>query len=78
VPDDEARAARNAEKFGARSGRPGAGSIMQPAATAGGARKEEDKEHVRKYGIDSGDVFDDDRLTAPASIGDDQDDRRAT
>lgn len=78
VPDDEARAARNAEKFGARPGRAVGGSIMQPAATSGGIRGEDDREHVRKYGIDSGDVFEDGRLTAPASIGADQDDRRAT
>ena len=76
VPDDEARAARNAERFGARTGRPGS-SIMQPAA-AGGRRAdgEDDQEHVRRYGIDAGDVFDDERVVAPESIGDDPDDRR--
>lgn len=74
VPDDEARAARNAEKFGARSGRP-ASSIMQPAAAGGrSADGEDDKEHVRRYGIDSGDVFDDERVVAPESIGDEPDD----
>ena len=74
VPDEEARAARNAEKFGARTGRPG-GSIMQPAAAGAGrsAEGEEDQEHVRRYGVESSDVFDDDRVVAPESIGDDDD-----
>jgi hypothetical protein len=70
-PDDEARAARNAERFGAKQGRPVGGSFMHPAA--GAARREEDATHVRKYGIDSGDVFEDERLTAPALIGEDED-----
>ena len=74
VPDDEARAARNAERYGARTGRP-ASSIMQPAAAGGRtAEGEDDKEHVRRYGIDSGDVFDDERVVAPESIGDEPDD----
>ncbi|MFI7676999.1 hypothetical protein [Actinophytocola sp. NPDC049390] len=74
VPEEEARAARNAEKFGARTGRPG-GSIMQPAAAGAGrnAEGEEDQEHVRRYGVESSDVFDDDRVVAPESIGDDDD-----
>ncbi|HEX2133666.1 MAG TPA: hypothetical protein VHH15_19140, partial [Actinophytocola sp.] len=74
APDDEVRAARNAERFGARTGRPGS-TIMQPAAAGGRtADGEEDQEHVRRYGIDSGDVFDDDRTVAPESIGDEPDD----
>ncbi|GAB1512204.1 PPE domain-containing protein [Actinophytocola sp. KF-1] len=74
VPEEEARAARNAERFGARTGRPG-GSIMQPAAAGAGrnAEGEEDQEHVRRYGVESSDVFDDDRVVAPESIGDDDD-----
>jgi hypothetical protein len=74
APDEEARAARNAERHGARTGRPGS-SIMQPAAAGAGrgADGEDDKEHVRRYGIDSGDVFDDERVVAPESIGDDDD-----
>jgi hypothetical protein len=74
VPEEEARAARNAEKFGARTGRPG-GSIMQPAAAGAGrnAEGEEDQEHVRRYGVESSDVFDDERVVAPESIGDDDD-----
>jgi hypothetical protein len=74
APEEEARAARNAEKFGARTGRPG-GSIMQPAAAGAGRREEgeEDQEHVRRYGVESSDVFDDERVVAPESIGDDDD-----
>lgn len=74
APEEEARAARNAERFGARTGRPG-GSIMQPAAAAAGKSEEgeDDKEHVRRYGVESSDVFDDDRVVAPESIGDDDD-----
>jgi hypothetical protein len=74
IPEEEARAARNAERFGARTGRPG-GSIMQPAAAGAGrnAEGEEDQEHVRRYGVESSDVFDDDRVVAPESIGDDDD-----
>jgi hypothetical protein len=74
APEEDARAARNAERFGARAGRPG-GSIMQPAAAGAGrsAEDEEDQEHVRRYGVESSDVFDDDRVVAPESIGDDDD-----
>lgn len=73
APEEEARAARNAERFGAKTGRPGS-SIMQPAAAGQRAEEEEDKEHVRRYGVESSDVFDDDRVVAPESIGDDDDD----
>lgn len=69
-PAEEARAARSAERFGARTGRPASG-LMQPAATT--ARDEEDKEHVRKYGVDATDVFDDDRMTIAPVIGEDED-----
>ncbi|HEV7647557.1 MAG TPA: PPE domain-containing protein [Actinophytocola sp.] len=72
APEDEARAARNAERFGARTGRPGS-SIMQPAAAGQRGEGEDDSEHVRRYGIDSGDVFEDDRVVAPESIGDEDD-----
>jgi hypothetical protein len=68
APAEEARAARNAERFGARTGRPGS-PLMQPAA-AGRHEGEDDQEHVRRYGIDSGDVFEDERVVAPESIGD--------
>ncbi|WP_436492818.1 PPE domain-containing protein [Actinokineospora sp. HUAS TT18] len=70
LPDDEDRAARNAERHGARPGR-AAGSLMQPAAAGAGAPGEDDDEHVRKYGIDSDDVFGDDRLVIPPVLGQD-------
>jgi hypothetical protein len=60
---------RNAEKYGAKTGRAGGSPFMQPAA--GSAKGEDDGEHVRKYGIDSGDVFEDERLIAPSLIGED-------
>lgn len=74
VPDDEARAVRNAEKFGAKPGRQTGTPLMQPAAGAAG---DEDAEHVRKFGIDSGDVFEDDRLISPALIGDEDEPPKA-
>jgi PPE family protein len=71
-PEEEARAARNAERFGARTGRPGS-SLMQPAAAGGRRNGEDDDEHVRRYGIDSADVFEDERVVAPEAIGDGDD-----
>lgn len=65
-PEEEARAARAAERLTSKT-RPSSG-LMHPAT--GTAREEEDTEHVRKYGIDSGDVFDDERLVVPPVIGD--------
>jgi hypothetical protein len=72
APEEEARAARNAERFGAKAGRPGS-SLMQPAAAGKKEEGEEDQEHVRRYGVESSDVFDDERVVAPESIGDDDD-----
>jgi hypothetical protein len=72
APAEDARAARNAERFGARTGKPGS-SIMQPAAAGRNQEGEEDDEHIRRYGVESSDVFDDDRVVAPESIGDDDD-----
>jgi hypothetical protein len=69
APAEESRAARNAERYGARTGRPGS-SIMQPAAAGQRGQGEDDQDHVRRYGIDSGDVFEDERVVAPESIGD--------
>jgi hypothetical protein len=68
LPHEEA-AARTAERVGAKS-KPGA-SMMQPAA--GTAQGEEDDEHVRKYGIESEDVFADDRMVIPSVLGEDDD-----
>ena len=56
---------------GAAAGKAGAGaSMMQPAATAKGGPGEEDGEHVRKYGVDSDDVFGDERMVVQSVIGD--------
>ncbi|GAA3008004.1 PPE domain-containing protein [Actinokineospora diospyrosa] len=70
VPEEEARAARNAEKVGGGKGGKAASSLMQPAAGAG-ANGEDDAEHVRKYGIDSEDLFGDDRLVIAPVLGED-------
>ncbi|SDC88272.1 PPE domain-containing protein [Actinokineospora iranica] len=71
VPEEQARAARNAERLaGGKAGRPAA-SLMQPAAAGAGAPGEDDEEHVRKYGIDSDDVFGDDRLVVSPVLGED-------
>jgi hypothetical protein len=67
-PPEEARSVRNAERYGARLGRPEGNSILQPAT--GSAPDEEDGEHVRKFGVESGDLFEDGRMTSPSSIGD--------
>ncbi|SES27565.1 PPE domain-containing protein [Actinokineospora terrae] len=70
APEEEARAARSAEKIGgSKSGKP-ASSLMQPAAGAA-ANGEDDEEHVRKYGIDSEDLFGDDRLVIAPVLGED-------
>ncbi|ROP39541.1 PPE domain-containing protein [Saccharothrix texasensis] len=56
---------------GAAAGKGGAGSSMlQPAASAKGGEGEEDGEHVRKYGVDSDDVFGDERMVVQSVIGD--------
>ncbi|MFE9744482.1 PPE domain-containing protein [Saccharothrix saharensis] len=56
---------------GAAGGKAGAGSSMlQPAASAKGGPGEEDGEHVRKYGVDSDDVFGDERMVVQSVIGD--------
>jgi hypothetical protein len=66
LPDDEARAARNAEKIGAKPTKSGQ-SMMSPAASS--AQGEDDGEHVRKYGIDSDDVFGDERMVIMPVLG---------
>ncbi|WP_018686668.1 PPE domain-containing protein [Actinokineospora enzanensis] len=69
APEEQARAARNAERLaGGKAGR--SSSLMQPAAGAG-VNGEEDDEHVRKYGIDSEDVFGDERLVVAPVLGED-------
>jgi hypothetical protein len=60
---------------GAASGKGGAaagkGSLMSPAAGAAKGEGEEDGEHVRKYGVDSDDVFGDERMVVQSVIGED-------
>ncbi|MEU0877702.1 hypothetical protein ABZ345_03810 [Lentzea sp. NPDC005914] len=68
------------------SGRPGAaagkggapgksGSLMSPAASAAKGEGEEDGEHVRKYGVDSDEMFGDDRMVVQSVIGEDPKDQ---
>ncbi|MFD9738499.1 PPE domain-containing protein [Umezawaea sp. NPDC059074] len=67
---DEHVANRGAAGRGGVAGRGGGSSMMQPAAAAGrGAEGDEDDEHVRKYGVDSDDVFGDDRMVVQSVIG---------
>lgn len=76
--DGEERAAnRGAAAAGGRAGvRGGAGSMMQPAAAGGrGAEGDEDDEHVRKYGVDSDDVFGDDRMVVQSVIGEESENK---
>jgi hypothetical protein len=42
---------------------------MQPAASGKGGEGDEDEEHVRKYGVDSDDVFGDERMVVQSVIG---------
>ncbi|EWC58969.1 PE-PGRS virulence associated protein [Actinokineospora spheciospongiae] len=70
APEEEARAARNAERLGGTRGGRGS-SLMSPAAAGAGAPGEDDDEHVRKYGIDSEDVFGDERLVVSPVLGQD-------
>ncbi|MEV6239986.1 hypothetical protein [Lentzea sp. NPDC051838] len=53
----------------------GAGSLMSPAAGAAKGEGEEDGEHVRKYGVDSDDVFGDERMVVQSVIGEDPKDQ---
>ncbi|MFC7618311.1 hypothetical protein ACFQV2_38030 [Actinokineospora soli] len=73
APDEQVRAARTAERLGGGAGRSGS-SLMSPAAAS--APGEDDDEHVRKYGIDSDDVFTDGRLVIDAVLGGEDDEAR--
>lgn len=53
----------------------GAGSLMSPAASAAKGEEEEDGEHVRKYGVDSDEMFGDDRMVVQSVIGEDPKDK---
>ncbi|ATE57722.1 hypothetical protein [Actinosynnema pretiosum] len=68
--DGDERLARGAAGKGALAGKAGAASMMQPAASAKGGPDEEDGEHIRKYGVDSDDVFGDERMVVQSVIGD--------
>jgi hypothetical protein len=57
-------------KGGAGRGGAPASGMMQPAASGRGAPGEEDDEHVRKYGVESDEVFGDERLVVQSVIGD--------
>ncbi|MBW4715659.1 hypothetical protein [Saccharothrix obliqua] len=71
-PDERGPVRGNAGKGAAvvAGGRAGgaAAPMMQPAARSG--EGEEDGEHIRKYGVDSTDVFGDDRMVVQSVIGD--------
>ncbi|RAS68338.1 hypothetical protein C8D87_102403 [Lentzea atacamensis] len=60
---------------GGVAGKGGAGSLMSPAAGAAKGEGEEDGEHVRKYGVDSDDVFGDERMVVQSVIGEDPKDK---
>ncbi|RZS40964.1 PPE family protein [Herbihabitans rhizosphaerae] len=75
APDaEEARAARNAERVAPRQA-PRAGGLMSPAAMAGAGAgapgEDDDLEHKDKYGFGDPEMFEDDTLVAPATIGED-------
>jgi uncharacterized damage-inducible protein DinB len=53
----------------------GSGSFMSPAAGAAKGEGEEDGEHVRKYGVDSDEMFGDDRMVVQSVIGEDPKDK---
>ncbi|WP_112276706.1 hypothetical protein [Lentzea terrae] len=60
---------------GAAAAGKGAGSLMSPAAGGARGEGEEDGEHVRKYGVDSDDVFGDERMVVQSVIGEDPKDQ---
>lgn len=53
----------------------GSGSLMSPAASSATGEGEEDGEHVRKYGVDSDEMFGDDRMVVQSVIGEDPKDQ---
>jgi hypothetical protein len=63
LDEEEAAAARAA----GASGQP---TLMEPAV--GGGKGEDDKEHVTRYVLDSGEMFGDDRMVTPAVLGEPQ------
>ncbi|MDX8144396.1 hypothetical protein SK854_19925 [Lentzea sp. BCCO 10_0061] len=73
VGPEAGRAGAAAGKGGV--GGKGAGSLMSPAASAARGEEEEDGEHVRKYGVDSDEMFGDDRMVVQSVIGEDPKDK---
>ncbi len=74
VGPDANRPGAAGAKGGAVGGK-GSGSLMSPAAGAAKGEGEEDGEHVRKYGVDSDDMFGDDRMVVQSVIGEDPKDK---
>lgn len=74
VGPDAARGGQAAAGKGGVAGK-GAGSLMSPAASAARGEGEEDGEHVRKYGVDSDEMFGDDRMVVQSVIGEDPKDK---
>jgi len=69
IDGDERAANRGGTAAAGKAGlKGGPGSMMQPAATGKG-EGDEDGEHVRKYGVDSDDVFGDERMVVQSVIG---------
>ena len=65
-----------AAKGGAAAGKGAAGGLMSPVASGRGGPGEEDGEHVRKYGVDSDDVFGDERMVVQSVIGEEPKDKQ--
>ncbi|MFI6098575.1 hypothetical protein ACIA8G_23720 [Lentzea sp. NPDC051213] len=53
----------------------GSGSLMSPAASAAKGEGDEDGEHFSKYGVDSDEMFGDDRMVVQSVIGEDPKDK---
>ncbi|NUT48853.1 MAG: hypothetical protein HOV94_16330, partial [Saccharothrix sp.] len=75
--DPDEHVANRGKAGGGVAGKAGAGSSMlQPAASGKGGPGEEDGEHIRKYGVDSDDVFGDERMVVQSVIGDDEPEKK--
>ncbi|MDX8029992.1 hypothetical protein SK803_07200 [Lentzea sp. BCCO 10_0856] len=80
TPGGAAGVGPEANRAGAAAGKggvggKGGGSLMSPAASAAKGDGEEDGEHVRKYGVDSDEMFGDDRMVVQSVIGEDPKDQ---
>ncbi len=73
-PEANRAAAAAAAGKGGVAGKGGA-SLMSPAASAAKGEGDEDTEHVRKYGVDSDEMFGDDRMVVQSVIGEDPKDK---